>query len=96
MPAWLSVSLFVVTLLTSASLHMQLRGRNLVPFTFDKQTLLLETLYAIWRCVHDMHLWQCAISPQASGNVQQAMRCWQHDHALPYARQHWLPHKTIE
>ena len=30
----------------------QLRGRNLVPFTFDKQVLLLETMYAIWRCVY--------------------------------------------
>ena len=29
---------------------VQLRGRNLVPFTFDKQVLLLETMYAIWRC----------------------------------------------
>ncbi len=32
---------------------MQLRGFNLVPFTFDKQVLLMETL---------LHLWTCALS----------------------------------
>ncbi len=41
---------------------MQLRGFNLVPFTFDKQVLLLETL---------LHLWTCASlsSPEALHNV---------------------------
>ena len=29
----------------------QLHGQNLVPFYFDKQTLLLETLHDIWMCV---------------------------------------------
>ena len=35
---------------------MQLRGQNLVPFTFDKQVLLLETMYAIWRCDHSLRI----------------------------------------
>ena len=32
-----------------APVSPQLRGHNLVPFTFDKQILLLETLFNIWR-----------------------------------------------
>jgi hypothetical protein len=34
------------------AIAVQLRGQNLVPFTFDKQVLLLETLISIWRCVN--------------------------------------------
>ena len=30
--------------------EVQLQGRNLVPFHFDKQTLLLETLLNNWMC----------------------------------------------
>ena len=41
---------FGLLLLTRfALLVAQLRGPSLVPFTFDKQVLLLETLFAIWR-----------------------------------------------
>ena len=36
-------------------MHMQLQGFNLVPFTFDKQVLLMETL---------LHLWTCALFHQ--------------------------------
>ena len=31
-------------------LAVQLRGHGLVPFFFDKQVLLMETLLHIWRC----------------------------------------------
>ena len=39
---------------TCILLFPQLRGRNLVPFTFDKQVLLLETMFAIWRCGYEL------------------------------------------
>ena len=33
---------------------MQLRGYDLVPFFFDKQVLLMETLLGIWRCEYSL------------------------------------------
>ena len=34
----------------SAPMPLQLSGYNLVPFTFDKQVLLLSTIYSIFQC----------------------------------------------